>query len=283
MRMQTLKRFLAFIPVLAACAGTEPTPLVAPQQPRERRNVQREFRLGTFDFGKVGPDPHELGAVIPAMLLTELHEAGRFSIYEGGAIRMGGRAVYYGGAQPRSDGSKGPPLDEGNAVNYVDGYLSGTITTLGEEQACLDVRLSNAVTHEVLYSRDLCIDMAAGGRVDRAALGLLAEDIGRAIKKVGNGKVISAEGEFVYCDKGAKSGVRRGMVAYLVGTGDTVPDGKMHREVQRYTRVDPAQLSTMEGLIIVGQMYILSAEEDYSVGVLYQGTYALPGDTVHFK
>lgn len=257
---------LACLSVLTACSSI-PVPLVGPQQPRERILVQREFRLGTFDFGKVPGDPHDLGVVIPAMLLTELRDGGRFAVYEGGNIR--------------SDGSE--PLNEGNASQYVDGYLSGTLIAAGEQQACLDLRLSNAVTQEVLYARSVCLATESGGRVDRAAIKRIAEEITRAVKQVGNGKVTSADGRIVFCDLGGRHGVTRGMVAYLVGTGEAVRDPAIHQIVQRYTGVDPAQLLTVATPVVIGEMYIVSVEDRYSVGLLYKGSYALPGDTVFFK
>ena len=266
--MRTWILVFACLPVLAACVR-DAVPLASPQQPRQRILVQREFRLGTFDFGRAAGDSHELGKVIPAMLLTELRDGGRFAIYEGGNIR--------------SNGSKPEPLNESNASEYVDGYLSGTLTALGGEQACFDLRLSNAVTHEVLYARPVCIAITVDGRADRDAVKRIAEEIARAVKQVGNGKVTSADGRVVFCDKGGQAGVSRGMVAYIVGTGDTVRDPAVHKEVQQYTGVDPAGLATIATPVIVGELYVVSVEEQYSVGLLFKGSYALPGDTVFFK
>ena len=280
--MVTRTLFVMFLPALAACLASSMAPLVAPQQPRTRVLIQREFRLGTLDFGRAAGDSHELSTVIPAMLLTELRDEGRFSVYEGGGIRTGSRL---GGSAGNNlqENPKSLPLNEENARQYVDGYLSGTVTTLSAQQACLDLRLSNAVTHEVLYARAVCVPVAGDGRVDRTAVKRIAEEVARAIKQVANGKVTSADGRLVFCDKGTQAGVSRGMVAYIVATGDTVSDAAVHGEVQRYTGVDPAQLATVAAPVIIGEMYVVSVEDKYSVGYLYQGSYALPGDTVFFK
>jgi curli biogenesis system outer membrane secretion channel CsgG len=264
MRAWTLFLF-SCLSALAAC-GTYMVPLVAPQHSRERMLVQREFRLGTFNFGRAGGDTHELGSVVPAMLLTALREGGRFAIYEGGNIR-----------------STGEPVNEHNASDYMDGYLSGTFTTLDNERACLDLRVSNAVTQEVLYSKPVCIPVTVDGRVDRDTVKRIAEEITLVIKQIGNGKVTSSDARMVFCNKGRQAGVRRGMVAYIVGTADTVTDPTIHREVQRYTGVDPAELVTVGTPIIVGEMYVVSVEDEYSVGLLHKGDYVLPGDTVFFK
>ena len=264
--MRTWLILFTCISAIAAC-GPKMGPLVSPQTPRERIHTQREFRLGTFDVGEAIGDRRELGKVLPAMLLTEQRDGSRCAIYEGGNIR----------AQSTS-----APLDEGNASKYVDGYLSGTFTSVAGGQACLDLRLSNAVTHEVLYARPVCIAIEDTG-VDRSAVKRIAEEIARAIKQVGNGKVTSADDRIVFCNKGQEAGVSRGMVAYIVSTGDTVRHPKLHEAVQRYTGVDPAQLATIGTPVIVGEMYIVAVYKEYSVGLLYRGSYALPGDTVFFK
>ena len=276
MRSKTLA-VLPLLAMIAACVHND-LPLVNAQRPRPRIQLQREFRLGTFDFGKIAGDTHELGITIPAMLLTELRDGGRFAIYEGGNIRTSGRVLSVTGDQ-----TKGFPLNEGNAHEYVDGYLSGTLTSFTNQQACFDLRLSNALTQEVLYARTVCVAIANDGRVDRPAVKRIAEEIARAVKQVGNSKVTSADGALVFCDKGAEAGVARGMVAYVVGTGDTVQDPEIHQAVQRYTDADPAQLAIATTPIVVGEIYIISVEDRYSVGVLYRGDYAIPGDTVFFK
>jgi hypothetical protein len=147
---------------------------------------------------------------------------------------------------------------------------------------CLDLRLSNAVTHEVLYARSVCVPLD-GGKVDRPAIKRIADEIALAVKQVGNGTVISADGRIVFCNLGRRDGVSRGMVAYIVGTGDTVHDPAIHQVVQRYTSVDPAQLLVVAAPVMIGEMYIVSVEDRYSLGTLYKGSYALPGDTVYFK
>ncbi len=269
--MLTQRLAMVGLLVITACRHNGP-PLVNPQQQRPRILFQREFRLGTLAFGKIAGDTRELGTAIPAMLLTELRDGGRFAIYGGGRI-----------SSAKLEFTKELPLNEENASDYVDAYLSGTLTSVSGQQTCLDLRLSNAVTQEVLYARTVCVAIASDGRVDRAAIKRIAEEIARAVKQVGHGKVISADGQLVFCDKGAQAGVSRGMVAYLVGTGDTVHDPAVHREVQHYTGADPAQLATATTPIVVGEMYIVSVEDQYSVGVLYKGSYAIPDDTVFFK
>ena len=266
MRTRSLVR--ACLLAVSACATTL-RPITSPQQPRQRLVLQREFRLGTFDFGKIAGDVNELSNVIPAMLLTELRDVGRFAIYEGGNIR--------------SDSPGGELLNEANASQYVDGYLSGTLTTFSGQQVCFELRMSNAVTHEVLYARAMCVAVEGGIHVDRGAIKRIAEEITRAIKQVDNGKVTGVDGQLVFCDKGADMGVSRGMVAYIVGTADTAHEPEIHKEVQQYTGVDPAGLATIGAPVVVAEMYIVSVEKAYSIGIVYKGSYVLPGDTVFFK
>lgn len=266
--MRTRSFVPTFLLALSACGSTL-RPLASPQQPRQHFVLQREFRLGMFDFGRIAGDPDELSNAIPAMLLTELRDGGRFAIYEGGNIR--------------SDNPGNELLNEGNASQYVDGYLSGTLTARSDQQACFDFRMSNAVSHEVLYARSVCVAINGERQVDRGAVKRIAEEIARAVKQVGNGKVTSAEGRIVFCDKGAEAGVSRGMVAYIVGTADSVRDPKIHNEVRENTGVDPAGLARIATPVVIGEMYVVSVEKRYSVGLLYKGRYVMPGDTVFFK
>ena len=51
-----------------------------------------------------------------------------------------------------------------------------------------------------------------------------------------------------------------------------------------YSGITPGHTWPTEATpIVVGEIYIVSVEDQYSVGVLYRGSYAIPGDTVFFK
>jgi hypothetical protein len=301
-------------------AARPPTPV--PARARERLVVHKQFRIASFDFGR-NVDEHfnPLTEALPAMLLTELRKTGRFEIYEGGNLR-----VHVSG---------GETLTESNAWRYVDGYVSGTITSEDAARVCFDVRLANSVNHEVLYAAAACADLmreaptpsaapataatpaAAGSEPappvqsppvqpppvqpppvlgpkaprgvvpamipDRKALERVAQELTRAIKNVGNGKVTAADGQLVFVDKGVEADVMPGMVAYVVATGDAVKDPSVHKTVAAVTGVDPARLAGAITPVIIGEMYIVSVEKGHSVGRLFRGDYVLPGDTVFFK
>jgi hypothetical protein len=249
-------------------AKDEPiVPTVGARQVRPRIPMDREFRLAAFDFGARVDETGDLVNVIPAMLLTELRNGKRFAVYEGGNIRLVERNA---------------SLEEGNAKDHVDGILSGTISTVTATQICFDLRLSNAVSYEVLYSRSVCVPAVDRRPVDRAALRRVAEEVERSIKRIDYGKVTSADGEMVICDKGSDAGVMRGMVAYVVASGDTVQDLAIHKRVHEYTGPhEGTQPATAP--VVVGELYVVSVEKDYSVGLLRRGSYMLPGDTVFFK
>src|SRR5687767_12198586 len=106
--MWTRVLWLTWLSVLSACTQIL-VPLAGRYEPRPRVLSQREFRLGAFDFGRAEQGASELGNAIPAMLLTELRNGGRFATYEGGNLRF----------------SDSEPLNEANASQYMDGYLSG--------------------------------------------------------------------------------------------------------------------------------------------------------------
>ncbi|MBI4700985.1 MAG: hypothetical protein HY744_07470 [Deltaproteobacteria bacterium] len=268
--------------VAGACEFPKP-PVPVPTKPRERLLVQKQFRLGAFDFGRnVDQKFDPLAEALPAMLLTEIRKEGRFSVYEGGNIR--------------AHRPKGEALNEANAAEHVDGYLSGTITKQSDSEICFDVRLANAVNHEVLYAATACAPLAPATAAvpgqprgepamapDREAMGRVAKDLSRAIKQVGFGQVTSVDGKLVFVDKGAEADVMPGMVAYLVATGDSVRDPAVHANVKDFTGVDPTALTMATTPVTVGEMYVVSVEKAYSVGLLYRGDFALPGDTVFFK
>jgi hypothetical protein len=297
MNARTLVLSAATLVLLAACGAPPQPPTPPPNSVRNRLLAEKHFKLGALDFGRrggTGPLWSGLEQAIPAMLLTEVRALGRFSIYEGGNIRADQEA-----------------LNENTASKLVDGYLNGTITSETPTQVCFDVRLANAVNHEVLFARTACTGLVpapagggptptiaapplvtAGGLVvvpepsmtpDREPIKRLADDLSRSIPQVSFGSVTSADGAIIFVDKGAKAGVLRGMVAYLVSTGDTVHDNSVHQQVSQYTSVDPSSLATASTPVIVGQLYIVSVEDAYSVGFLYSGDYALPHDTVFFK
>lgn len=240
-------------------------PTVGANHTRPRISAAREFRLGVFDFGGGRDSERDLADIIPAMILTELRYGARFSVFEGGTIRL------------RED-----PLNEANAKDHVDGVLSGTVTMVSPQQVCFDLRLANAVNFEVLYSRNVCVPVVEQRLSDRSSLKRVAEDIERSIKRVAYGKVTSADGNVVFCDKGSNAGVLRGMVAYVVATGDVVQDPEIHRRVHAYTSAtDTPTIGAAPG--VIGEMYIIAVEPEYSVGVIHRGSYMVPGDTVFFK
>ena len=70
-----------------------------------------------------------------------------------------------------------------------------------------------------------------------------------------------------------------GMVAFIVGTGDSVNDIKLHKSIAEYTGTKSVDAQP----VITGQLYIVQVNEKQSIGIFYSGSYALPGDTVYFK
>lgn len=242
-------------------------PLVEPLRGRARITTGQEFRVGTFSFGAEKGEGADFCDIIPAMILTELHSGGRFSVFEGGAIRT----------------STGQVLNEQAAKQYLDGYLSGTITSLSSQQVCFEVRLSNAINHEVLYGRGMCAPISDKRQLDRAAIKRISDDIERSIKKIGNSVVTGSDGTTVFFDKGSEAGVMRGMVAYVVATGDTVRDPEMHRAVETFTGSEPGGLGAAAAAVIIGEIYVNAVEEGVGVGTLFKGDYVIPGDTLYFK
>ena len=258
----------------AGCARGKLPPLVAPVTPRRRLLRSGNFRLGVLDFGSSDKEGQPgqnvyLTKAIPAMLATELKSAGRFAVHEGGGIRASGGA-----------------MAEQSAHEVVDGYVSGTVTSETAAETCFDVRLSNAFTQEILYAKSACIPVTRGAGTaapDRAAVKRVADELSRAVKEVGNARVTAVDSKFVFISKGSESDVLPGMVAILVATGDASQSADRHKEIHLMTKVDPEAFDSAKVAVIIGEIAIVSVEKDYSVGVLYNGDYALPGDTAFFK
>lgn len=239
----------------------------------------KRFRIGLLSFGD-SPS----GRALPAMLLSELQKTGRFQVFEGGGIRV--------------NGQEDAPLTEATADGLVDGYLSGTIAKVSGNEVCFETRLSNALSHHVLYARPVCAPLEK--RSDevvapkREKLEALAQDIARSIKEIRAGTITGVDNAVVYIDTGTTSGVLPGMVGYVLGTGSSVKDESITESVVAYTGVK----ETLESIrasandFIVGGVYIISVEEGSCTGIFYREgvpveeqktPYAIPGDTVYFK
>lgn len=272
----------------SACSTTDLPPLPTPTRARPTIVVRTEFRVGVFDFfpqddGEKGTDS-QLGAnsmvlaAVSSMLLTELRDLGRFSVYQGRNVdvHLKGPTV---GAET---------LNESTASNYVDAYLTGALTGLDASKVCFDFRLSNAWTHEVLYSLGACIpsskQVGGGFEIDRSSVRRVAEELSRSVRRVGNGRVTAVDGNLVEIDKGAEAGVQRGMFGYLSATGNSQKNPDVHDQVRAYTALDSREL-LLGGAFetLVGELYIVSVEREASMGLLIKGGYGLPGDTVFFK
>lgn len=243
-------------------------PLMLPNSPRTPFVNLKRFRLALLNFGE-----GQLAQALPAVLLTALEQTGRFTVFEGGGIRTSG------------DKFKDAAITEATARESVDGYLSGTITSESATEVCFDIRLENAVNHAVMFTRATCTKYRSGNGVmvpERDAINRLADEVSRSIKQIGHARVTSVDSRVIYLNKGSSAGVVEGMVAYLVASAETVTDNQIHLSVFKYTGIDPSSVSS-DGALVVGNLYIIAVEDKYSVGWLYDGDYALPGDSVFFK
>lgn len=238
----------------------------------------KKFRVGVLSFGDSAT-----GQALPAMLLTELQDTGRFLVFEGGGIRVGGQDL--------------APLTEASAQNFVDGYLSGTITRLSANEICFGIRLSNALSHHVLYARTVCSPVETRSAEipvpKKQKLEALAQDVARSVKEIRASTIMGVDDALVYIDVGSSSGVVPGMVGYVLGTGSSVRDEAITESVVEYTGAEKATNSGVgDNEFVVGGVYIISVGETSCAGVFYREgvpteerdiPYAIPGDTVYFK
>lgn len=208
---------------------------------------------------EAGIHPAAFTQAIPAMLIDELHEQGRFAIYSGSAFT------------------------ENEAKQHVDGYLDGTIVKVSKEQVCFELRLTNAVYYEVLYTKFICVPLDKDQVPNRDVVKRVAQELSRSVKQVGNAQITAIDGQLVYLNKGESAGIARGMIAYVVGTAERTSDPAVYNTLKDYTGVTTSSAKTGTSPVIVGQIYIMSTEDDIAIGRLYLGDYALPGDTAFFK
>lgn len=271
--------------VLLGCLGAAcerrvmapPTPPV--EYARPRLVVGKEFRVGMLPFASGEGDPHGLDIVVPSMILAELGnvtEAGkpqRYATFEAGVLE--GRSGLY----------------EGSAAESLDGYINGTITSTSDSQVCLDLRLSNAFTHEVLATSSRCIGLERQGRgalPRKEGVHELAFEIGGQLGQPKAAKILNIDDRILTLDRGIKHGVKRGMAAYLREVGVAERSPAEHAELLRaFTGMsgsdEPPPSGKGHDQIVVGEIYILSVDETTSIGVLYRGSFALAGDVVEFK
>jgi hypothetical protein len=232
----------------AAVAAPAAAPPREPQREEEPRPVCEP-----------GIHEAEFTLAIPAMLAEELHDQGRFAVYSGTAF------------------------NETAAKEHVDGYLSGTVIKVSRDQVCFELRLANALSHELIYTGHACVPLEKDQQLRRDSMKRVAQDLGRAVGKVTNAQVTGTDGAIVYLNKGETAGVVRGMVAYVVGTAERASDATMLNAVKEYTGVGPSFVRGRTSPVIIGHLYILSTDDETSIGRLYEGDYAQAGDTVYFK
>jgi hypothetical protein len=250
-------------------------PIVRPGFVRSNVVCTKQFSVAALDFGYTGAEGwvEDLRRSIPAMLLTELFGEGRLAVYDGGSIRL-----------PVSD----ELIKEATASQFVDGYVSGTITSHvlanGTGKVCFDIRLSNAKNHQVLFAQPACVSVRRESdtlALERNDIRGVATAMSAAVKQVPAGSIISAEGDLVTINRGTSAGVTRGMMAYLTADGDGRPNKIVDGVVGRLV---PSALARTGGMsAVVGEMYVTSVEADRSLAVLFRGDYAVPGDAVYFK
>lgn len=253
---------------LSACAVTLLPP--APNRARQRLVHYKELRVAVLDFTPWYGEKGDHSKTIPAILLSELETGGRFSSHESA------------GFQGKIDGS---------GDKYIDMYVSGTVVSMTSNQICVEVRMSNSVSHEILYSKLHCIANQEPGR--RKNIKVIANEIAKSVDKdnISLGTVLGVDGKMVILDRGTKVGVKPGMIADLMAASERLDTA---RHPVLYNRIlDYTKLLAEEGLIrkqplsevpiIVGSVFIVSVAEGYSMGVLFRGDYASPDDKARFR
>lgn len=273
--------WLVFLGCLSAsCEQSRSAPPTPPiEYARPRLIVGKEFKVGMLPFASGQGDPHGLHIVVPSMILAELgnvteaKKPQRYATFEAGVLEQ------------RSS------LTEGSAGESLDGYINGTITSTSDSQVCLDFRLSNAFTHEVLATSSKCIGLDRQGRgalPRQEGIHDLAFEISDQLGQPEPAKILNIDDQILTIDKGIDDGVKRGMAAYLreVGVAERSPDehaGLLRAFTGSPGSDEPPPSGKGHDQIVVGEIYILSVDQSTSIGVLYRGSFPLAGDVVEFK
>jgi hypothetical protein len=272
--------------VLAGCVPMLGVPPIAPPgHVRQTLHTGKRLRIVVLDFGakpetNADTEKAALERTIPAMMLAELKKAREFSDPSEPTERF---EVYDGGIERRQKAE----IEEGNAHEVADAYLTGTLLSRKEGKVCFEVRLVNAVNYQVLTVRSACArvrnEQAGTDPVEPEPVMAIIDEIGRAMQPLQAGTVLSADGKLLIVNRGRALGVLPGRIAYLVDRGIADPDKNVTTWVHRYASIPAFENEVRAPAPIVGELYVLSVEKDYSVGLLYKGDFAVPGDVVQFK
>lgn len=276
--MKALNAWLAFVLCnaigLVGLSGCLSSPVPAPLTGRKRIIPYEKLRIGVLEFSSPRNE-RDHGKVFAAMFVKALRKTNHFLIHEVAGFR--GKI-------------------EGAGDKYLDMYLSGTIRSAGNEP-CAEVRLVNAQNHEIRSAFSPC----GLGEVDNTVGAITklflkdknketdsdsdnGEDSPRKRSGIKLGSVKSVDGNIVVIDKGSKNLIKRGMVASVHAKGEQL--GREEAELQKLTKIYAGQTRDFVTHFhndVVGSIYVISVEPEYSIGVFYEGDYAIPGDEVDFK
>lgn len=263
-------RYTILFLVCIGLYGCAIVPTPAPLPARKRLIPYEKLRIGVLEFSSPYSDKDH-GKSFPAVLMKELRKSNRFLIEE--VAGFSGRV-------------------EGSGDKYLDMYISGSILRSSGSEACAEVRLVNAQNHEVIAAFSPC----GLGELDNTVAGITKLFVkekdseageGEAAKKRGGiklGSIVSVDGEVVVIDLGSKNLIRRGMVASTHAKGEYVEQSNvpLRKALLAYAG-EAKSVARHFHNDVVGSVYIVSVEPEYSIGVFYGGDYATPGDEVEFK
>lgn len=258
---------LFMLSILTGCAAM-PTP--APLPPRKRIIPYEKLRIGVLEFS-TPLNEKDYGKSFPAMLVKALRKTNRFLIHE-------------------VAGFKG--TIEGAGDKYLDMYISGSLRSVGSEP-CAEVRLVNAQNHEVISTFSPCglgeVESTVGAITklflkEKDSDDDEGDDSTRKRGGIKLGSIVSVDGDIVIINLGSKNLIKRGMVASIHAKGEYLDskDISLRKLIQDYVG-QTKNVSRHFHNDVIGSIFIISTESDYSIGVFYGGDYSVPGDEVEFK
>jgi hypothetical protein len=287
-----MRRVTAFV-ALAGCMTAqyvvvpEPVvmapPLVAPSAGRKALRPPPQsfkFRVAVLDFIDQTNAAGDLVRTIPDIITTSLFETppqpappvepgsaapGRFDIYDRGQLR------------DKSSREAEALVKDLRERFVIDGVIQGSITRFSPQsrEMTIDIRLINAQSSAVMFAAQQTLHYTGvlDVKVERADIESLSRTITAAVPVLKDARVAARNGDEVVVNVGEKSGVKKGMAALVIATGNSL--------------IDPASGDALTSRYIVAEVYVTAVEPDISRAQVVRDTKEpgaiKPGDLMRFK
>jgi hypothetical protein len=241
--------------------------LVAPSQGRKPLKpppVSYKFRVAVLDFIDQTNAAGDLVRTIPDILTTNLFDSQRYDILDRGQLRE---------KTPKEVEENIRMLTNGG---QIDGKIVGSITRFSPQnrELTVDIRVINAQSDAVMFAvqQTLHYTGVLDVKVERDDIKAVATKVAAGVPRIQDARVAVRNGSEIVVNIGEDSNVKKGMAAFIIGTGDSLED--------------PASGDVLTSRYIIGEAYVTAVEQKISHAVIFrphEGGEIRPGDLIHFK